>query len=119
VGTLALLTIGGVVIPSPSEHTVGIQDISNAQRNANGTMIIERITTKKTIKVSYAYISASDLKTVLAAIAPAYYNVTFLDPSVDAFVTSSFYCGDRSIGMINYQDGVAMYKDFSFDLIER
>jgi hypothetical protein len=119
VGTLALLTIGGVALPSPSEHTVGIQDISNAQRNANGTMIIERITTKRTIKVNYAYISANDLKTVLAAIKPAYYNVTFLDPSLNAFVTSSFYCGDRSIAMINYINGVPMYKDFSFDLIER
>jgi hypothetical protein len=119
VGILALLTIGGKAMPTPTEYSVGIADISKAQRNANGTMIIERITSKKTIKVSYSFITSADLKTVLGAVAPTYYNVTYLDPSLDAYVTSSFYCGDRNIGMMDYIDGVARYKDFSFDLIER
>ena len=38
---MSLIIIDGVEIPAPSEYSVGIQDISKAERNANGTMIID------------------------------------------------------------------------------
>lgn len=116
---MALITINGVNVPTPTDFQVGIQDISNAQRNANGLMIIERICTKKTLSISYSYLSASDMSTVLQAIAPVYYNVTYLDPLTNTNVTSSFYCGDRSLGMIDYQNGVPRYQNVKFTLIER
>jgi hypothetical protein len=119
VDKLALITIGGVAIPTPTEYTIGVMDISKAERNANGNMIIERITTKRKISISYAFLTASSLKTILTAISPTFYNVTYLDPVNNTFVTSSFYAGDRNMGMIDFQDGVARYKDVSFDLVER
>ena len=44
---MALITISGVALPTPSEFQVGYQDISKAERNANGTMIIERVAVKR------------------------------------------------------------------------
>jgi hypothetical protein len=116
---MALITVNGVNIPTPTNYDVGIQDISNAQRNAQGTMVIERIATKKTITLSYSYLSATDLSTILQAIAPTFYNVTYLDPITNSNVTSSFYCGDRSLGMIDFQAGVPRYQNLKFELIER
>ncbi|MCP8969728.1 DUF6711 family protein [Ectobacillus ponti] len=116
---MALLTIGGVAMPTPSDLQVGIMDISNAQRNANGLMIIERIATKRKLSVSYNYASAADMQKILQAVAPVFYNVTFLNPLTNAYETSSFYCGDRSVGMIDYVNSVPRYKDLKFDLIER
>lgn len=116
---MALITANGVNLPTPTNLDIGIQDISNAQRNAQGTMVIERIATKKTITLSYAYLSATDLSTILQAIAPTFYNVTYLDPITNSNVTSSFYCGDRALGMIDFQNGVPRYQNLKFELIER
>ena len=37
---MALLTIGGVAMPTPTEMTVNVMDLSKADRNANGTMLL-------------------------------------------------------------------------------
>lgn len=116
---MALITIGGIAIPTPTEYSIGVMDISKAERNANGTMIIERITTKKKITIKYAYLLGHEVSSILEAITPTYYNVTYLDPVTNTYRTSSFYCGDRNMGMIHIHDGEPRYKDLAFDLIER
>jgi hypothetical protein len=116
---MALISIGGVALPTPSNVDVGIMDISKAERNANGLMIIERIAQKVKLSLSYNYLSAGDASTVLNAVSPVFYNVTYLDPRTNTYKTSSFYTGDRSLGMIDFINGVPRYKDVKFDLIER
>lgn len=116
---MAFITINGVNVPTPTDFQVGIQDIANTQRNANGQMIIERIAVKKTLSISYAYLSASDLSTVLQAVSPVTFDVTYLDPITNSNVTSSFYCGDRSLGMIDFINSIPRYQNVKFDLIER
>jgi len=115
---MALLTIGGTNMPTPTEMTLSYMDISKADRNASGRMVLERITTKRKLSITYSYISASNLSTVLNAISPTYYSVTFLDAKTNSFTTTDMYCGDRGMGMISYVDGIPLYKDFTFDLIE-
>lgn len=116
---MALITANGVDLPTPSAIDVGVQDISKAERNAQGTMIIERIATKKTIDITYNYLNASDLSTILTAVGAVFFNVTYLDPVTNTNITSSFYCGDRSIGMLSYINGVPIYQNTKFSLIER
>lgn len=115
---MAILTIGGATMPSPTELTLSYMDLSKADRNANGRMIIERIATKRKLAITYAFITAADLSKVLNAISPTYYSVTFLDAKTNSMTTGSFYCGDRNLGMIMWNDGSPYYKDFAFDLIE-
>lgn len=116
---MALISIGGVDLPTPSDYGVGVQDISKAERNAQGNMIIERITTKRTVEISYSYLSAGDLSTILQAVSPTFFNLTYLDPVTNSNRTASFYCGDRSMGMISFISDVPRYKDLKFTLIER
>lgn len=116
---MALLTIGGEEMPTPSEMNIGYMDLSKAERNANGLMIIERVATKRKLEIKYAYLSSADLSKLLSAVAPTFYNVKFLDVKTGAFQTASMYCGDRSVGWLDYVDEIPRYKDLSFDLIER
>jgi hypothetical protein len=116
---MALVTANGVALPTPTTYDVGIMDISKAERNAAGTMIIERIATKRQINLSWNFLSASDLSAILNAVAPVFYNVTYLDPQTGTYRTGSFYCGDRNAGMVDYRNGVPRYKDVKFTLIER
>lgn len=116
---MALISVGGVALPTPTEFQVGIMDISKAERNANGYMIIERIATKRKLFLTYAYLTRTDLALILQKIAPAYYNVTYTDPQTNTVKTGSFYCGDRNVGYIDYINGVPRYKELTFNLIER
>lgn len=115
---MALISIGGIPLPTPTELSVSVYDLSKAERNANGNMIIERINTKKKLSLTYAYLSAGQLSVILTLISPTTYDVTYTDPVTNVIKTAKFYCGDRTAGMIDYQNGVPRYKDFSVDLIE-
>ena len=114
-----MITIGGVSIPTPSTYSISIQDLSKAERNANGSMIIERIATKRKLEMSWNYLSSSDLSSLLSKVAPVFFTVTYPD-SVDGTTRSgTFYCGDRSSEAIDYISGTIRYKNVKFNLIER
>lgn len=115
---MALLNIGGVNMPTPTELTVSVQDISKADRNANGSMVLERIATKQKLACKWSCISDLDLSKILLAISPTTYNITYVDPVTNSWVTKNMYCGDRSAAYINFQNNTALYKDFSVDFIE-
>jgi hypothetical protein len=116
---MSLISIGGVALPTPSDFNPGIQDLSQAERNARGTMIIERIATKRKLELSWKYLSAAELSTVLNAVAAVFFDVTYPDPVTNANRTGTFYVGDRAQGMIDYRDSVPRYRDVKFSLIER
>lgn len=116
---MALLTIGGVDMPTPTELGIGVMDLSKAERNAKGYLILERIATKQKLTVTYSFITAEDLSTLLKAIAPTSFSVKYVDPISNSYKTYQMYSGDRNMGMIDFIGGVARYKDFTFDLVER
>lgn len=115
---MALITISGVNIPTPTAFQVGIMDVSKAERNATGKMIIERVAVKRKLFFTYSYIVAYEASMILKLVAPTYYTVTYIDPQDDMMKSGSFYCGDRQLGYIDYQNGIPRYKDFNFNLIE-
>ncbi|MGI6071372.1 MAG: DUF6711 family protein [Blautia sp.] len=116
---MALIKINGVDIHAPSEYSVGIQDISKAERNANGTIIIERIATKRKIELSWKYLDRASLSTIFNAVADVFFTVEYIDPQDNATKIGTFYCGDRKAGLIDFKNGIPRYKDVSFNLIER
>lgn len=114
-----MLTIGGQTIPTPSDYTVGIQDISKAERNARGDMIIERIATKRKLELAWKHLSKSDLQRVFSAVSPVFFSVSYVDPQTDSTQTGMFYSGDRSVGALDYVGGDIRWKDIKFNLIEK
>jgi len=114
-----MLQINSVTISTPSEFTVGVYDITKAERNANGKMIIEKITTKRKLELTYSYLSNANLSTLLSAIAASItFTVTYPDPVTGAARTGTFYCGDRSVGMIDYQSSTPRWQKVKFNFIE-
>lgn len=113
-----MITVNGSAISTPSSFQVGIMDLSKAERNANGTMIIERITTKRKLELGWAYLSQSDLAALFVAVSPVTFTVVYPDPQTGAARSGTFYAGDRSAGMIDYQNGVPRYKDTKFNIVE-
>jgi hypothetical protein len=116
---MALIQINGVDITTPTSYTVGIMDISKAQRNAAGTMFINRIATKRKLTLSWQFLYADELATILQLVSDVFFDVTYVDPQTNSIVTKTFYCGDRSVTAVDYINGVMRWRDVKFDLIEQ
>lgn len=116
---MALIKINGVELKTPSDLTPSIMDLSKAERNANGTMIIERIATKRKLEVTWKALTGTEVSVLLQAVAPVFFYVEYLDPQENINKTGMFYCGDRKIPMLSFVNGVPKYKDIGFNLIER
>jgi hypothetical protein len=113
-----LIEINSVSIPTPSDFNVSVMDITKAERNANGNMVLERITTKRKLELSWKYLSQADVASLLTKVSPVSFSVTYPDPQTGASRTGTFYAGDRGSGFIDYQNSVPRYKDIKFNLIE-
>jgi hypothetical protein len=114
-----MLTINAVEMPPPSTLEVRIIDLSKAERNANGVLIIERIRGGvRKLELSWVLLSQSELSALFVAVSPVTFVVVYPDPQTGAARTMTAYSGDRSVGMIAYNDGVPTYKDTKFNLIE-
>lgn len=116
---MSLIKINGVDIPTPSSYSVGVQDLSNAERNANGTMIIERIATKRKIELAWTFLTKEQTSLILNSVNDVFFRVEYMDPVIGDKKAGTFYCGDRSIGLIDFKNGVPRYKDIKFNLVER
>jgi hypothetical protein len=113
-----MIKINGVKLPTPTNYSVGIQDLSKAERNVKGTMIIERIATKRKIEIGWNYLNANDLSNILQHVSQTFFTVEYIDP-IWGVETKTFYCGDRSAGALDYRNGVVRWKDIKFNLVER
>jgi hypothetical protein len=114
-----VLKINGVTMPAPSALNVGIMDISKAERNAAGSMVIERIATKRKLELTWGFLTKTELQTLLNAVSPVFFSVTYHDPQTGSERTGIFYCGDRNIEMIDIKNGEIRWRNVKFNLIER
>ena len=111
-------TVDGAYVPSPSKYDVGIQDISNADagRTEDGKMHKNKIGQKIKLILSWQNISDADIARVLTAFDPEYFSVKYKDPKAAAYLTKTFYVGDRSASSYNSRRGL---WSVSFNIIEQ
>ena len=115
-------------IPNPTNIGFGINDISSSDagrtNDAAATMHKNRITTKRTIKLTWSNLDGPDTASVLQAFAPEYVWVRYVDPEEYAYVVRQFYVGDRSSDVSHYVPtaqftiGGVVYKSITFNIIE-
>lgn len=116
---MALVNVGGVNLPAPSAYSAIAQDIGKWERNARATMIGEFIARKAKIQMSWKYLNQNDLSTILNAIDPLFFSVTYLDEQTQTYKTGTFYKGDRTMPLYDFMNDVPRYSDFTVNLIER
>jgi hypothetical protein len=116
---MALISINGVDLPTPSEYTPSIMDLSKAERNVRGEMLIERIAIKRKIELGWATLTGAQYSQILNAVDPVFFSVSYFDPKSNGMKTGTFYCGDRQAPMMRFDNGVASWKDVKFDLVEK
>lgn len=115
-------------IPNPDDMSIGIKDVSSSDagrtNDANATMHKNRITTKRTISLTWKNLDGASTSTVLRAFKPEYVYVRYFEPEDNAFVTRRFYTGDVTASPSHYFPaseyaiGGVVYKTVSFNVVE-
>lgn len=114
-----MIKINSVAISTPDTFQVSINDIVKAERNAAGSMVIDRIATKRKLVMSWTYFSAAEMETLLAAVSEIFFEVSYPDPATGAERTGTFYAGDKTAEGLVYKEGVMTWKGLKFNVIER
>lgn len=113
-----MLQINNIDIPTPSDFQVGIMEIANAERNAKGQMLKDHIAFKRKLQLKYKYLESKKLAALLQLVNKNNFFVKYPDPETGKMETKSFYSGDKSLGVFDYNKGNPRWVDISFDLIE-
>lgn len=116
---MAIIQIDGVDMPAPSTFSVILQSIDSdsTTRNEQGILQRDRIRDgvhKLTLK--WNALAVADASTVLQAVSPVSFTVSFIDPLTNAPTSVTLYAGDRTAESVNTQDGIRW--NISFDNIE-
>lgn len=116
-----LISISGVAIPSPDTYEVTISDLdASANRSGNGTLFRDRIAVKRTINLSWTFLTQIELSQILQAVSLVFFPVIYLDPQLGSLSSGTFYVSDRTQGVaIKQSDGSYKWGNVSFSLVER
>lgn len=116
------LVIGGVTMPCPSKFEYALQDVSAADsgRTEDALMWKNRVAQKVKINLEWVAVSDADAATIMTAVDPEYFEVTYHDPKANAAVTKTFYRGDVQAPYYWWVDnGSFSFSTISFNIIER
>lgn len=116
---MAIITIDGVSLPDPSSMSIPMADIDSADTTRNELGILQRDRIRQgvyKIELSWNAITDSDVNTILSAITPAKFEVTF--PTTTGNMTKDMYAGDRKLDFVLYRNGNNPRWNLSFNLVE-
>jgi hypothetical protein len=117
----AMIKINTVDMPTPSKLYVVLLNVQSPDdRNAAGTTIIDRIATKRRLECEWAYLSPTDMATLLAAVsATVFFTVNYYDPYDNALKDITCHVGERAVGVYREISGVPMWVNTKMTLMER
>ena len=117
-----MLKINGVAVPTPKVLKVDISDIDGeTSRNAKGDLLRDRIAVKRKLNCEWAPLTMEEISTLLKAVKAVYFTVEYPDPMEGAFITKTFYVGDRSMPMYWYDKAKNRYlwQGLTMNFIEK
>ena len=112
------ITLAGNIIKLPTEFKIGSFTLSKAGRTADGKMHIDRIDEKRKFYFSYDALRGDDLDTIKDIITGStmFFTLTYKDN--DNAESATVYAG--AIEKTQFRtDGLWVWKDVTFDLIEQ
>lgn len=120
--TSSYLVINGVQMPNLKENglTITKEKIwsSNTGRGADGLLLGDIVATKYKLVCEWPPLTRQEVVRIDNAISPKFFQVKFLDPGTNQFITKQMYAGTPSYPVYQYKDGVKTYSATKVDLIE-
>lgn len=110
--------LNGTLIKAPPEFDIEHYNITKADRNAEGDMIMELVAKKRKFLLTYPVLSGDELYTILNIIDSSEVFFTFEYPDNGIIKAATVYSGP--IRRRRFRTHMGWYwKDVTFNLIER
>ena len=117
---MSIIFINSQAVCSPSSMELSIVDNYSKETNLNGNAVIDRVATKRNIKLKWAYLTAKQLKTILEAISDNdFFTVTYDDPITAGSRSMECYCVQKDIGITRYINSQPVWTDATMTFNER
>lgn len=103
---MAILTIDGAAMPSPSEMIVDYKDVGKAETAASGETVMDRIAVKRTVTAVYNYLTPENAALLLQAVKSAlFFTLEFHNPMSRETVTGTFRSTTCTVSPMRYEAG--------------
>ena len=117
---MAMLRVDGVDLPTPTSYTPDFEELSKAERNANGMMIKEVITYKYKLNVTWKKLTQEELTILMNVKRKNFFTLEFIDMDTGTKTTGTFYAGTPTANAMEYKNGrVEHWLDVKMNFIER
>lgn len=118
---MGLLKIGDANLPAPTviQPTLTDLDSEATGRNQLGTMFRDRIAVKRKVHCEWGVLSKAEMSSLLAAMAPQSFTLTYPDPQAGVLNTITAYVGDRTPAICQViSDTDWMWNGLAVDFVE-
>lgn len=112
-------SVGGVTVPCPSKYSWKLSDVSaqDAGRTEDALMHKMMVAQKVHLELEWQNINSADAATILAAFNQSeYLSVQYFDYKSNAYLTKTFYVGDRTVESYSR---ILDVGTITFNIIER
>lgn len=115
-----MISVNGQKLKTPKKMSVGIYDVSkNADRNAQGTILIDRVAVKRKIEMEWGHLTNAEMASILSAVQDVFFSVTYPDPLTGTSNTITCYAGDRTAPIYQVINGTVRWDGLKMNFIER
>lgn len=121
---MAILKVNGVAIQDPQTLEFQIYDLDSEEgsgRNQNGDMFRDRKAIKRKIVCNFPPLTQSQMKTILTAVEPMFFELEYPDARTGSQRTMTCYVGDRTTPIYRKDPYTQewIWKGLSINFIER
>lgn len=117
---MALLTINGVEMPSPSKLEAEIFEIGAfGERTASGRLVADRVAVKRRLKLKWAVLSPAQMGLLLGAVGGVFFEAAYPDPQTGGMRTMTCRCADCSAGVLMIRNDQPVWTDVEMEWEER
>jgi hypothetical protein len=114
------LLVNGNPIPDPSGMGGEVSDLDlSGERDATGFLHRDRVATKVPTEIRFNNIEWPMCTSILQAVSPASFSLTFPDPNTGAIRTGTYYAGNRKWDIVMAGNTLNDYiVNLSFSIVE-
>lgn len=114
-----MLKANGVRLPTPTDYTPGIEEISKAERNAAGTMVKDVIAFKDKLTLVWQNLTQEELSLLTSVKKKNSVMLEYISMETGTKITGHFYTGSIQATGIQYRNGkIEYWKDVKMNFIE-
>lgn len=119
---MSYIQINGVNVKTPKSYIFSVMDLDGkTERTASGKMKRDRIATKRRLELEWGHLSDSEVSTIMNAVSPVFFPVTYPDALTGNQQTKTFYVGDRTSPAYSWDPTMqrAKWEGLSLNLVEQ